>query len=127
MGCVGMLRSFVSRSLDVSGAWVKPEPNVKELLFLGVPDRLRRVEAPLAGELAAGFAAWSGPPNDFGLCTAGHLALFLDRHANEVADRIASLHDAYARFTAGHGGALDQAERRGHILDFAHTHTLPAP
>ncbi|AZQ69195.1 hypothetical protein EF888_19900 [Silicimonas algicola] len=91
----------------------------EDLLFLGVPDRLRQVEAPLLRELAEGFAAWPEAADDPDLGPAGRLAVYLGQHANALADQIETLHEAFARFSAGHAGALDAAERQGHVLDFA--------
>ncbi len=47
------------------------------------------------------------------------LAVFLSDMVREEADRTADLHRAFADLSARHARALDEEERRAHILDFS--------
>ncbi len=91
----------------------EPEPLARDLLVQGIHPRFLKAEAPLLAELEAGFEApASGDP-------AEALARHLVAYAEARAARVLALRDAFTEFGARLARAEGEAERRGHIADFA--------
>jgi len=90
----------------------RASPTTAALLRLGIHPRLLRADAVLIARVEADFAASGGGGPDA-------LATFLGDWIGDRLARIETLHREYEAFGARFAAAVEEEERRAHILDFA--------